>query len=236
MTILFVSFRNSATVGRLEQVQLCNRQVDQSADNITGLKCANECLILTYKYIQNPWGGYRPFGNFSLSPQNQKESHLSHLVNLRYILCGHFDKTKIRGTPWGKVSKLKGKKNLKSPFWKKTVYCMVLKLTSCKRKVISFSYKPKLGEISIFKTFLAKFSILAYISFKIGYFEFGHDYDVTYFGMHGKRRHLAIILWYQVHFCGVSILKFTGRLATSSTPWEDVLQRRLGLLIESIKH
>ena len=37
----------------------------------------------------------------------------------------------------------------------------------------------KLGDISIFRTFLAKCSILAYISLKIGYFELGHDYDVT---------------------------------------------------------
>ena len=55
ITILYVSFTYSATVGRLEQVQLCNRLIDQSADNITGLKCAKECLILKYKYIQNPW-------------------------------------------------------------------------------------------------------------------------------------------------------------------------------------
>ena len=52
-----VSFTNSATVRRLEQVQLCNWRTDQSADNIyiTGLKYAKECLILKYKYIQNPW-------------------------------------------------------------------------------------------------------------------------------------------------------------------------------------
>ena len=54
-TILCVSFTNSATVVRLKQVQLCNRLIDQSADNITGLKCAKKCLILKYKYIQNPW-------------------------------------------------------------------------------------------------------------------------------------------------------------------------------------
>ena len=54
ITILYVSFTNSATVRRLAQVQLCNRLIDQSADNITGLKCAKECLILKYKYIQNP--------------------------------------------------------------------------------------------------------------------------------------------------------------------------------------
>ena len=54
-TILCVSFTNSVTVRRLKQVQHCNRLIDQSADNITGLKCAKECLILKYKYIQNPW-------------------------------------------------------------------------------------------------------------------------------------------------------------------------------------
>ena len=48
ITILCVSFTNSATVGSLEQVQLCNRRIDQSADNITGLKCAKECLILKF--------------------------------------------------------------------------------------------------------------------------------------------------------------------------------------------
>ena len=48
ITILYESFTNSATVRRLEQVQLCNRLIDQSADNITGLKCAKECLILKY--------------------------------------------------------------------------------------------------------------------------------------------------------------------------------------------
>ena len=31
-------------------------------------------------------GGYHPFGNFSLSPQNQKESELSHLANLGKFL------------------------------------------------------------------------------------------------------------------------------------------------------
>ena len=51
VTILCVSFRfrNSATVSKLEQVQLCNRRIDQSADNITDLKCANEPVILKYK-------------------------------------------------------------------------------------------------------------------------------------------------------------------------------------------
>ena len=39
------------------------------------------------------------------------------------------------------------------------------------------SQKP--GENLTSRTFFAKFSILAYISLKIGYFELGHDYDIT---------------------------------------------------------
>ena len=38
---------------------------------------------------------------------------------------------------------------------------------------------PKLGEIPIFRSFLATFSIFAFISLKIGYFELGDDYDLT---------------------------------------------------------
>ena len=37
----------------------------------------------------------------------------------------------------------------------------------------------KPSEISIFRLFSTKSSILAYISLKIGYFELSHDYDVT---------------------------------------------------------
>ena len=60
ITILCVSFTNSATVGRLKQVQLCNRLIDQSADNITGLKCVKECLILKYKYNPESLLTYAP--------------------------------------------------------------------------------------------------------------------------------------------------------------------------------
>ena len=50
-------------------------------------------------------GFHLPLEMFSLSTQNQKESDLSHLANLNYIICGHFDEKKIGGTPWrGKVS------------------------------------------------------------------------------------------------------------------------------------
>ena len=32
---------------------------------------------------------------FSLSPQNQKDSELRHLGNLKYILCSHFNEKKL---------------------------------------------------------------------------------------------------------------------------------------------
>ena len=52
------------------------------------------------------------------------------------------------------------------------------------------SKKP--GEIRIFRTFSAKFLILAYISLKIGYFELGHDYDATVMSYLGCR----YLFWY----------------------------------------
>ena len=62
------------------------------------------------------------------------------------------------------------------------------------------SQKP--GEIPIFRTFLAKFSISAY-SLKIGYFGFGHDYDVTvtsYLGCWYYFDRPPAILCYQLDF------------------------------------
>ena len=68
------------------------------------------------------------------------------------------------------------------------------------------------------KLFLAKFSSLVYISLKIGYFELGHDYDVTvtlylrswyFISMYGKKGPLHI-LWDQLYVWGGFIFKFTG--------------------------
>ena len=56
---------------------------------------------------------------------------------------------------------------------------MQLKLTENVRIIFPLIYKPKPGEIPMFKTFVAKFSIFAYISLTIGYFELGDYYDVT---------------------------------------------------------
>ena len=80
-------------------------------------------------------GGYRPLENFSLSPQNQKESDLNHLASL------------------------------------------------------------------------GKFSILAYISLKIGYFELGHGYDITvtvylgrwYLFQYAWKEETLAILWFKLH-------------------------------------
>ena len=47
--------------------------------------------------MNNLWvyfGGYYPLENFSLPHQNQRESEQSHLGNLNYIFCGHFDEQK----------------------------------------------------------------------------------------------------------------------------------------------
>ena len=41
-----------------------------------------------------------------------------------------------------------------------------------------------------------------------------HTWDIgTYFGMYGKKRHLAI-LWYQLDVSGGFIFKFTGGMVT----------------------
>ena len=91
--------------------------------------------------------GYHPLENFSLSPQNQKESDLSHLGNLKYILCGQFDEGK---SGVGEVSRQRWRvrgwlppKKIKSRHFAKSINCMVLKLTVYITNVISFSYKPK---------------------------------------------------------------------------------------------
>ena len=72
-----------------------------------------------------------------------------------------------------------------SRHFEKYLLAMQLKLTEYVRITISHLYKPKTCEIWIFRTFIAKFPIFAYILLKIGYFELGDDYEVTvmsYFG------------------------------------------------------
>ena len=49
------------------------------------------------------------------------------------------------------------------------VHAMQLKITGNVRVTIFLLFMPKPGEIPIFRTILAKLSIFAYISLKIGY-------------------------------------------------------------------
>ena len=102
----------------------------------------------------------------------------------------------------------------KSPYVtikKKITDCLVLKLTLYIRNVSSFSYKPKTLWNPDSYNLLSEIFNLIYIPLKIGYFELGHDYEVTdagtYFGMYGKKRPLAI-LWYQLDVSGGWIFKF----------------------------
>ena len=54
--------------------------------------------------------------------------------------------------------------NIKNHYFEKHLLSLVLNLTVYVRNVIFLFYKQKPGEIPISKTFLAKNSILAYIS------------------------------------------------------------------------
>ena len=46
-------------------------------------------------------GWLSPLQVFPLSPQKQQESDLSHLANLKYIFCGHFEELHILAEPQG---------------------------------------------------------------------------------------------------------------------------------------
>ena len=73
-----------------------NRQKD---NNTITPKNFSVQIFLNVLTLIFPGGWLPPPRDFSLSPQNQKESDLSHLSNLKYILCGHFDEKKNRGYP-----------------------------------------------------------------------------------------------------------------------------------------
>ena len=53
--------------------------------------------------------GYRFLRDFYLSSQNQKESDISNLGILKYILCGHFDEKRSGYGGGGKPSNMVGK-------------------------------------------------------------------------------------------------------------------------------
>ena len=84
----------------------------------------------------NPHGGvgYHHLEFFSLSPQNQKDSELRHLGNLKYILCSHFnEKNRVGGKVscrrWRVGRGLLPPDKIKSFHFDKFVDCMVLQLT-----------------------------------------------------------------------------------------------------------
>ena len=144
-----------------------------------------KCYALTNKNC------YHLLEQFSLPPRKQQESDQSHLGNVNYILCGHFDK-KIGGTPfrWGKVSRHRRRvtgggchlRKFEVAILKNICMLCSWNLQSMLESPFPFFISQKPGEIPIFRTFLAKFSIFsifAYISLKIGYFELDDDYDVT---------------------------------------------------------
>ena len=58
--------------------------------------------------------------------------------------------------------------NIKNHYFEQYLQSVVLNVTVYVQNIISFFYKQKTGEILIFRTFLAKNSILAYVSLKIG--------------------------------------------------------------------
>ena len=90
-------------------------------------------------------GGWLPLENFSLSPQNQKESDLRHLGNLNDILCSHSDEM-LRGVT-----------------------------VSCQRWWIQGGCHLKKNQKSpIFRTFSVKFSILAYYYAENQHFQVNH--------------------------------------------------------------
>ena len=69
-------------------------------------------------------------------------------------------------------------KNSKSPFWK-SYYLYGLETKDLRWNLLCMlEISQKLGEIPIFGTFLAKFSILTYVLQEIGYFGLGHVYDI----------------------------------------------------------
>ena len=112
-------------------------------------------------------------------------------------------------------------RNLKVSILKHYIDWMVLKLTVYIWKVISFSNKPKPGEILIFNVLSEIFNFVNFGLYFTVYRLFQssamimtslwrHTWDVgTYFGIYSKRRPIAI-LWYQLHAWGVSLSSSQG--------------------------
>ena len=99
-----------------------------------------------------------PLAMFFLSPQNQKESNQSHLVNLKYILFPVISMKKS-GVPPGEVSRQRWR--VRGGCHLRKVKVAILKILLivwswnllCITNAISFSSKSKPDEIPIFRTF-----------------------------------------------------------------------------------
>ena len=100
------------------------------------------------------------------TPNQKKESDLNHQSHLSDILCGYFDEKNWGSTlPGARVSRQRpvgrgwlATEKIQNRHFEKGFVCMVFKLTVYVRNVISF-ISQKQGEILIFGTFLATFSI-----------------------------------------------------------------------------
>ena len=132
------------------------------------------------------WGGHHPLENLSLWPQNQQESDLSHLCDLFYILCGHFDEKKMGTTLPGAMISHQGPVgrglvatwvNLKPPFCKMILLVWSWNLLCMLEMSFPSFISHKLDKILIFETFLAKFWPLLFY-WKSAILRFGHVYDV----------------------------------------------------------
>ena len=137
-------------------------------------------VVVSHKPLTLVLSSHSP-RDFSLSPQNQEESDPRHLGDLSDILRSHFDEKQLgvppypgarvvsRQRPVGRgVCHLRKFKNailkMLMLVWSWNLLCML------EMSFPSFiSQNP--DEILIFGTFLAKFSILANVLLKIGYFE-----------------------------------------------------------------
>ena len=93
------------------------------------------------KFSTHPMGGgYYQLEFFSLSPQNQKDSELRHLGNLKYILYSHFNENKLgvggieSRRRWRVGRGLLPPDKIKSFHFDRFIDCMVLQLTAYIRR------------------------------------------------------------------------------------------------------
>ena len=189
---------------------------------------------------------------FPLSPQNQKESDLSHLGNLLYIIRGHFYEKQIGGTslPGAGVRR----QSQWVPGWLPPSHC---KISILKKYLLVWSWNVPIlcmlemlfpsfiskqpGEIPIFGKNSDLKKNFAYVFWKSAIFDvrpcfmtslWCHTLDVcTYFGMYGKTRLIAIILWYKLDVCDELIFqnyKGSGNHSPPPPLGKPCYRKRLG--------